>query len=70
MALPGTARAGGLARGIDVQDKTCHLSPVRSVGLGIEEPEISDKVLLVVGGQSVGVWWPYRPPADRAAVEA
>src|SRR5262249_62039789 len=56
MALPGTARARRLARGIDVQDETGRLGPVRSVGLGIKEPEISDKVLLVVGGQSLGVW--------------
>ena len=26
------------------------------VGLGIKEPEISDKVLLVIGRQSLGVW--------------
>src|SRR2546421_5054500 len=56
MALPGTPRARRLARGIDVQDETARLGPVRSVGLGINEPEISDKVLLVVGGQSLGVW--------------
>src|SRR2546429_2200573 len=56
MALPGTARARRLARGIDVQDETGRLGPVRPVGLGIKEPEISDKVLLVVGGQSLGVW--------------
>src|SRR5262245_16024083 len=56
MALPGTARARRLARGIDVQDETGRLGTVRSVGLGIKEPEISDKVLLVVGGQSLGVW--------------
>ena len=70
MAFPGAAGAGGLARGIDAQDETGHLGPVRSVGLGIKEPEISDKVLLVVGGQSLGVWGSIGPPADRAAVEA
>jgi hypothetical protein len=33
-----------------MQDETGCLGPVRSVGFGIEEPEISDEVLLVVGG--------------------
>src|SRR6516225_3498480 len=56
MALPGTARARRLARGIDVQDETGRLGPVRSVGLGIKEAQVGDKVLLVVAGQSLGIW--------------
>src|SRR5258707_14152985 len=53
MALPGTARAFRLARGIDVQDETDRLGPVPSAGLGIKDPGIRDKVLLLVPGQQL-----------------
>ena len=43
MALPGTARARRLARGIDVQDETGRLGPVRSVGLGIKEAQVGQE---------------------------
>ena len=56
MALPGAARAVRLAPGIDVQDKTGRFGPVRSVGLGIKEPQIGDKVILIVGGQGLAGW--------------
>jgi hypothetical protein len=56
MAFPGAARAGRLACRIDVQDKTGDLAPIRAFRFRIKEPQVCNKVLFVVGRQSLDVW--------------
>jgi hypothetical protein len=51
MAGEGTACALRVAFGIDVKNDSCNVSPVRIVSVSIQQPEIGDDVLLVVGRQ-------------------
>ncbi|KRQ98411.1 hypothetical protein CP49_10820 [Bradyrhizobium valentinum] len=51
MALEGAARALRVAFGIDVKNDSCNFPPVRVVSISIQQPEIRDDVLLVIGRQ-------------------
>jgi hypothetical protein len=51
MALERFARALRIAFGIDVKNDSCNFPPVRLASVGIEQPEIGDDVLLVIGRQ-------------------
>src|SRR5262245_29216136 len=55
VALPGAPRPVGLLRWIDVQHYARHLGPIRTLGVGVEEPEIGDQVLLVITGENVSL---------------
>jgi hypothetical protein len=55
VALPGTPRALVLLQWIDVQHYSCHLGPIRALGVGVEEPEIGDQVFLVVSSENVSL---------------
>ena len=63
MALPGKPCAGGLVGRIDLKNDPRDLDPIRAFGIGIEKPQISDEVLLVIARQrvrrrgSVGNFW-------------
>jgi hypothetical protein len=48
VALPGALRALGFLRRIDVQDDARDFGPIRTLGIGIEEAEIGDEMLLVI----------------------
>lgn len=54
MALPSSACARGLCRGIDMQHEAGYLGPFGAVGRSVKEPHIGDEMILVVGGQSLG----------------
>src|SRR5215217_6225134 len=49
MAIEGAACALRVAFGIDVKNDSCNFPPVRLVSLSIQQPEIGDDMLLVVG---------------------
>jgi hypothetical protein len=51
MAIEGAAGALRVAFGIDVKDDSCNIPPVRMVSVSIQQPEIGDDVLLVIGRQ-------------------
>ena len=51
MAIEGAACALRVAFGIDVKNDSCNFPPVRMVSVSIQQPEIGDDVLLVVGRQ-------------------
>jgi hypothetical protein len=55
VTLPGASRALGLLCRIDVQDDTRNLGPIRTLSLGVEEPQIGNEMLLIVTGQNVGL---------------
>src|ERR1700681_2033368 len=55
MALPRTVGAGGVARGIDVQDDARDLGPVGAISFGIKDSEIGDEVFHVVAGEGIYV---------------
>jgi hypothetical protein len=63
MALKGLPRKGGLFRRIDLKNDPRNLGPIRAFRIGIEKPQISDEVLLVIArqrvsrGGSVGNFW-------------
>lgn len=52
MAFPGSARAIGLPRGVDVQHESRDLRPVGAVLGSVEQAEIGNQVLFVVARQS------------------
>jgi len=51
MAIEGSACALRVAFGIDVKNNSCNFPPVRMVRVSIEQPEIGDDMLLVIGRQ-------------------
>ena len=51
MAIEGAACTLRVAFGIDVKDNSGNFPPVRMVSVSIQEPQIGDDVLLVVGRQ-------------------
>ena len=51
MGVEGTLRASRLTDWIDVQHDLRDFMPVGALGVGIEQPQIGNKVLLVVGRQ-------------------
>ncbi len=50
MRSPDPLGAVRIAFGIDMQDDARDLPPVGARGLGVEEPQVSDEVLLIVAG--------------------
>jgi hypothetical protein len=54
VAFESLTRAGGLSRGIDLKDDPRDLGPIGPFRIGVEKPEISDEVRLVVTRQTVG----------------
>ena len=56
VAFPNAPCALGFLRRIDVQDDTRDFGPIRTFGVGIEEAEIGNKMLLVVGSQNLSLW--------------
>ena len=55
MAFPSAARAGRFACGIDMQDKIGDLGPVCAFSICIEQPQVRDEVLFIIGRQGLGV---------------
>jgi hypothetical protein len=55
VALPSAPRALGLLRRIDVQHDTRDFGPIRTLGIGIEEPEVGNKMLLVITGKDLSL---------------
>ena len=53
MALPRTVGAGGVARGIDMQDDARDLGPVGAISFRIKDSEIGDEVFHVVAGEGI-----------------
>jgi len=51
MAIEGAACTLRVAFGIDVKNDSCNFPPVRLVSVSIQQPEIGDDVLLVIGRQ-------------------
>jgi hypothetical protein len=51
MAIEGAAGALRVAFGVDVKNDSCYVSPVRIVSVSIQQAEIGDDMLLVVGRQ-------------------
>ena len=51
MAIEGAACALRIAFGIDVKNDSCNFPPVRILGVSIQQPEIGDDMLLVIGRQ-------------------
>jgi len=54
VAFPGTARTGRLTCRIDMQDEAGDLGPICAFRICIEEPQVRNEVLFVVGRQSLG----------------
>jgi hypothetical protein len=55
VALPDASRALGFLRRIDVQDDTRDFGPIRTLGIGVEEAEVGNKMLLVVTGKDLSL---------------
>ena len=53
MAFPGAPGAIWLGRGINMKNDPGDFAPIDILGSGIEQAQISDKVLLVIRGQSL-----------------
>jgi hypothetical protein len=56
MALPSAPSSLRLARRIDVQHNARHFGPICTLGVGVEEPKISRKMLPVISREDVSVW--------------
>jgi hypothetical protein len=55
LALPRTVGAGGVARGIDVQDDARDLGPFGAISFRIKDSQIGDEVLHVVAREGIYV---------------
>ena len=53
MAFKNMPSPGRFLRRINLQNDPCNFRPIRTLGIGIEEPQISDEVLLIIPRQCV-----------------
>ena len=56
VALEGAPRPLGFMGWIDVQHDPCHFGPVSTFGVGIEQAQIGDQMVVVITGQVVSRW--------------
>ena len=63
VTFEGLPRAGGLLYWIDLKNDPRNLGPIRALGIGIKNAQISDEVLIVIArqrvsrGGSIGNFW-------------
>jgi hypothetical protein len=56
VAFPGTTRTLRFSHGINVQNDSCDVLPIRSVGFGVEQAKVRNRMSLVLAGEDGRGW--------------